>query len=289
MQFSTVRLPSGELEWGALLAHEIALLGPTALGSGVADSLRAAIAAGVLPTEVPSDATRLPVDAVTFAPVVPDPGKIVCVGVNYADHTTETGRQQPDAPTLFLRVADSQLGHGGEAIFPSVAQWFDYEGELALVIGRLAYQVEAADALSHVAGVAPYNDFSVRDWQRATPQWTAGKNFVATGAFGPAMVTLDEVGPLEDVRLTTRVNGEVRQDAPLTDLVFGIGELLAHITTVMPLRPGDVVVTGTPGGVGMFSDPPRLLADGDVVEVAITGVGTLRNRVVRGRAALPTW
>ena len=289
MQFSTVTLPSGEREWGVLMGHRVALLGTTALGAGVAGSLREAIAAGVLPESVPAGATWLPTDTVTFAPVIPDPGKIVCVGVNYADHTAETGREQPAAPTLFLRVADSQLGHGGDAIFPSVAKWFDYEGELALVIGRTAYQVDADAALSYVAGVAPYNDFSVRDWQRASPQWTAGKNFVATGAFGPALVTLDEVGPLERVRLTTRVNGEVRQDATLSDLVFGIGELLAHITTVMPLRPGDVVVTGTPGGVGMFSDPPRLLADGDVVEVAISHVGTVRNRVVQGSARLPSW
>lgn len=285
MRFATVVGPAGEVTWGAVSGDEFVDLGPT--GAALASDLLRAIEAG-LPAEVP-DAPTQPVASVTYLPVVPNPGKIICVGVNYADHTAEVGRQQPPAPTLFLRFPDSQMGHEAPAIYPEASTQFDYEGELAIVIGRFGYRVSREAAWEHVVGVAPYNDFSVRDWQRATPQWTPGKNFVATGAFGPHLVTLDELGRVEDLRLTTRVNGEVRQDATVSQMVFDIPALIEHISTITPLRPGDVIVTGTPGGVGMFSDPQTLLEDGDVVEVEVSGVGVLRNTVVRGVGSPADW
>lgn len=209
--------------------------------------------------------------------------------MNYADHTKEGGREQPPAPTLFVRFPDSQMGHEQPAVYPEESAQFDYEGELAIVIGRFGHRIPKAEVWDHVAGVAPYNDFSVRDWQWTTPQWTPGKNFTGTGGFGPHLVTLDELGPVEDLELTTRVNDHVRQHAALRDLVFDIPTLIEHISTITPLRPGDVIVTGTPGGVGVFTKPPALLGEGDIVEVQVSGVGILRNTVVRGVATPPTW
>ncbi len=164
---------------------------------------------------------------------------------------------------------------------PAVSEQFDYEGELALVIGKPASRVAEADAWEYVAGYAAYNDFSVRDWQRATTQWTPGKNFAGTGAFGPYLVPAADLGDVTALGLQTRVNGEIRQKASLADLYFTIPQLLAYITAFTPLAPGDVVVTGTPGGVGLFMQPTGLLKAGDVVEVEITGLGVLRNTVIR--------
>ena len=219
------------------------------------------------------------VDELDLLPAVPDPGKVVCVGVNYADHRSETGRTEAAYPTLFVRFADSQVGHGRAVRVPDVSTALDYEGELAVVIGEPAYAVAPQDAMSHVAGYSCFDDLTVRDFQRHSSQFTPGKNFLGVGAFGPWLVTADEVPDVAALRLQTRVNGEVRQSARVSEMIFPIPELIAYITSFTRLEPGDVVVTGTPGGVGFVRNPPLLLAAGDVVEVEIEGVGLLRTPI----------
>lgn len=217
---------------------------------------------------------------VELLPPIPDPGKIVCAGVNYRAHRDEAARPAAAHPTLFTRFADSQIGHGAPALKPAVSERFDYEGELAVVIGVSAHGIDPASAWSRIAGYACYNDLSARDWQRHSSQWLPGKNFPGTGAFGPWLVTADEVPDVSTCTLQTSVNGEVRQRASVADLIFGIPELLAYISAFTALHPGDVVVTGTPGGVGLFREPPSFLEPGDVVDVEITGIGRLTNEVV---------
>lgn len=227
------------------------------------------------------DATpSLKLDEVELLPVIPDPGKILCVGLNYKDHAEESGREPTLRPTIFIRLADSQTAAGRSVTIPSVVTRFDYEGELAVIIGKAGSNISLDSAMSHVAGYACYNDFSARDWQKHTAQWTPGKNFDGTGAFGPMMVTADEIGDYTQLTLKTRVNGEVRQSATLSDLIFSVPELIAYLSSFTTLRPGDVIVTGTPGGVGMFRDPPAFLEGGEDVEVEISKVGLLRTRVV---------
>ena len=216
---------------------------------------------------------------VRMLPVIPDPEKIICAGINYRSHREETKRDPSEYPTIFTRFADTQIGHLEPANIPQEAEKFDYEGELAVVIGKPARRVAESAALEFVAGISCYNDLSVREWQRHGSQWTPGKNFPGTGAFGPWMTTLDEVDDLASVRLVTRVNGEVRQDATVDQMIFSIQELIAYITRFTTLSPGDVIVTGTPGGGGLFRDPPEFLNAGDVVEVEIDSVGVLRNVV----------
>lgn len=220
-----------------------------------------------------------PLDAVSWLPVIPDPEKIICVGINYHSHRQETQRDPSDHPAIFTRWPDTQIAHDVPINIPPAARKFDYEGEVAVVMGRAGSNISTDDALDFVAGVSCYNDLSVREWQRHTSQWTPGKNFAGTGAFGPYLVTLDELGTLGDVRLTTRVNGDLRQDASLDQMIFSIPELIAYISAFTSLAPGDVIVTGTPGGVGLFRDPPEFLKSGDVIEVAIDGVSRLRNVV----------
>lgn len=217
--------------------------------------------------------------SVTLLPPVPDPGKIICAGVNYQSHREETTLQRADHPTLFTRFADSQIGHDQAALKPSGSDRFDYEGELAIVVGRPVHHLSEIDAWAAIAGYSCYNDFSVRDWQRHSSQWLPGKNFPGTGAFGPSLVTTDEVDDITASTLQTSVNGEVRQDASVGDMIFSIPALLSYISSFTRLRPGDVIVTGTPGGVGLFMEPPQFLQPGDHVEVHVSGVGSLRNTV----------
>lgn len=224
---------------------------------------------------------QLELGDVTLEPVVPDPGKIICAGVNYRAHRDEAGRAEADRPTIFTRFADSQLGAGAPVRCPAGVARLDYEGELAAVIGRGGRDIAADRAFEHIAGYACYNDFSARDWQRHSTQWTAGKNLPGTGGFGPFLATADEIDDVTTLKLETRVNGDVRQSAVVADLLFSIPELIAYVSSFTPLSPGDVLVTGTPGGVGLFRDPPEFLETGDVVEVEITSLGVLRNTIER--------
>lgn len=216
---------------------------------------------------------------ISFLPVIPEAQKIFCVGINYASHIAETGRDTPEKPMLFLRFADSQVGHDQAMIRPHESDKFDFEGELAVVIGREGRRIAASDALDHVAGYTCYNDGSVRDWQRHTSQFTAGKNFPGTGACGPWLVTTDTIPDPAKLNLETRLNGEVMQAAPISDLVFDVPALIAYCSTFTVLRPGDIIITGTTGGVGLFRDPPVWMKPGDTVEVEIDGIGTLSNQV----------
>ncbi len=218
-------------------------------------------------------------DAVTHDPVIPNPDKIICVGLNYHDHIQETGREETPNPVLFARFPGSQIGHGRPLVKPLESDKFDYEGELAVIIGKDCRRVSQEDALSVVAGYACYNDGSVRDWQRHTHQFLPGKTFAGTGGFGPWMVTADEIPDPSALRLTTRLNGEVVQDTQTDLMVASVPRLIAYCSTILPLLPGDVIVSGTPGGVGARRTPPLWMKDGDVCEVEISGIGTLSNPV----------
>lgn len=218
-------------------------------------------------------------DDVVLLPPVPDPGRILCVGLNYKTHIAETGREPPKYPMMFPRYPDSLVGCGQPLIRPRASHNFDYEGELAFVIGKGGRHIAAADAMEHVAGFACFNDGSIRDWQRHTTQFLTGKTFWRSGAFGPWLVTPDETGPIGALTLVTRLNGAEMQRATLDDLLFGVPELIAYLSTIMPLQPGDVVATGTTGGVGLFRDPPLWMKPGDVVEVEIERLGTLINTI----------
>ena len=231
-------------------------------------------------------APRYPIEKIRWLPVVPNPDKIFCIGLNYEEHRKETGRPEVRHPTVFARYANSQAGHLCEVPLPRVSEQLDYEGELAVIIGRTGRYIAREEALSHVAGYACYNDVSVRDWQHHTHQFTPGKNFPGTGAFGPWMVTPDELGEFDSLRIETRVNGEVVQSALLGQMIFDIADLIAYCSSFTQLEPGDVIVTGTPGGVGAKCQPPRWLKPGDVAEVQIERVGLLRNRIVSERQAL---
>ncbi len=215
-----------------------------------------------------------------FAPVIPDPDKIICVGLNYRDHVEETGRTVTEKPALFARFAGSQVGNGQPLIKPAVSDEFDFEGELAVVIGTGGRRIPASQALNHVAGYACYNEGSVRDWQRHTSQYLPGKNFAGTGGFGPWLVTADEIPDPSELTLETRLNGQVVQHSTTKLMITPIPELIAYISTILPLLPGDVIVSGTPGGVGARRTPPLFMQPGDVAEVEITRIGVLRNPVM---------
>jgi 2-keto-4-pentenoate hydratase/2-oxohepta-3-ene-1,7-dioic acid hydratase in catechol pathway len=216
---------------------------------------------------------------VAFLPVIPNPGKIVCVGLNYEEHRVETGRDKTENPALFLRVAESQVAHNQPILMPAESTQLDFEGEIAVVIGRRGRRISEQNSWKHIAGYACYNDGSVRDWQRHTLQWTAGKNFARTGGFGPWMVTRDEIKDDEELTLETRLNGEVMQHATTAQMIHRIPRLIHYISTFTPLEPGDVIVTGTPGGVGARRNPPVWMKPGDTVEVEISKVGVLVNTI----------
>jgi len=220
---------------------------------------------------------------IEYRPVITNPAKIFCIGVNYADHLEETKIQKAEHPTVFLRYAASQIGHQCPLLLPRESSQLDYEGEVALIIGKPGRRIAPGDAWSHIAGYACYNDGSVRDWQFHSTQWGPGKNFAATGAFGPWMTTADELDVRKNpLQLITRVNGEVMQHAETSLMIFSIPELISYCSVMLPLEVGDVIVTGTPGGVGMARTPPRYLRIGDTVEIEVSGVGALSNKVEVG-------
>jgi len=225
-------------------------------------------------------APDLPLEGLDLAPVIPDPDKIICVGLNYRAHVEETGRTVTEKPALFARFAASQVGHLRPLVKPEVSDEFDYEGELAVVIGRGGRHIPAERALEHVAGYSCYNEGSVRDWQRHTSQYLAGKTFAGTGAFGPWLVTADEISDPSRLTLETRLNGQVVQHTTTDLMITAVPELIAYISTILPVLPGDVIVSGTCGGVGWKRDPPLFMRPGDVAEVEISGIGVLRNPVV---------
>jgi 2-keto-4-pentenoate hydratase/2-oxohepta-3-ene-1,7-dioic acid hydratase in catechol pathway len=218
-------------------------------------------------------------DSLTLLPVIPNPDKIVCVGLNYEEHRVETNRDKTENPALFLRVPGSQLGHRQPMPRPRESKMFDYEGEIAVVIGLGGRRIPESDAWRHVVGYACYNDGSVRDWQRHTVQWTAGKNFARTGPFGPWMVTADEIPPGTVLTLVTRLNGTEMQRATTEMMIFKIPRLINYISTFTELVPGDVIVTGTPGGVGSRRTPPVWMNPGDKVEIDVDKVGVLVNTI----------
>lgn len=249
--------------------------------------LRAALSAGVdlaaaARAALASGAARLPLAGLELAPLVPEPGKIVCLGLNYYDHAKEGGREKPEYPWFFFRGKSSLMGHGQPGLLPKVSTKFDYEAELAVVIGtRVPRHVTQADALRHVFGYSCFNDMSVRDFQKRTPQWTIGKNFDATGGFGPVLVTADELAPgATGLRICSRLNGTVMQDANTTDMIWGVAETIMLLAQCLTLEPGDVIVMGTPAGVGQARTPPVWMKAGDTIEIEIEKVGLLRNPIV---------
>jgi 2-keto-4-pentenoate hydratase/2-oxohepta-3-ene-1,7-dioic acid hydratase in catechol pathway len=227
-----------------------------------------------------SEQPDLAIEGLQFAPVITDPDKIICVGMNYRDHAAEVGRAVTEKPALFARFAGSQVGHLQPMIKPTASEQFDYEGEIAVVIGKTGRHISTADALKHIAGYACYNEGSIRDWQRHTSQFLSGKTFAGTGGFGPWMVTSDEIPDPARLTLETRLNGQTVQSTTTDKLITGIPELIAYCSAILPLLPGDVIVTGTPGGVGLKRNPPLFMKPGDVVEVEVSGIGTLRNPVI---------
>lgn len=241
--------------------------------------LKAAIAAGMLVDLAARDAARLPRADIELLPIVPNPGKILCVGHNYEDHRKETNRAKTAHPSIFVRFADTQVAAGAAIRRPQESASLDYEGELLLVIGKGGRRIAPETAMDHVAGFACANDASVRDWQWHTTQFTPGKNFPGTLATGPWLVTADEMGDIGGHAITTRLNGVVVQQAGFTDLIFPIPEIIAYCSTFTTLSPGDLILTGTPGGVGAKREPPLWMKTGDRIEVEIGGIGVLANPV----------
>ena len=225
------------------------------------------------------------VDEVTLLPPIPDPGRILCVGRNYRADTLRAGFPIPEYPILFSRFPDSQVGHRQPIVRPLVSEQFDWEGELAFVIGKRGRHIPEERALAHVAGYACYNDGSVRDYQRHTSQDLPGKNFWRSGSFGPWLVTTDEIADPSQLVVTSRVNGAEMQRGDVADFIFPIPALILYLSAIFPLEPGDVIATGTPFGCGITRDPKIWLKPGDVVEVEIAGIGTLVNSVI-GEEAL---
>ena len=219
---------------------------------------------------------------VTWLPVIPNPDKIVCVGLNYQEHVVETGRDNTEQPAIFLRLPESQIGHKQPIVRPRESKNLDFEAEIAVIIGTPGRRISQQNAYKHVAGYSCYNDGSVRDWQRHTIQWTAGKNFAQTGGFGPWMVTADEIPPGTTMTLSCRLNGERMQHASTEQMIFKIPKIIEYVSTWTTLLPGDVLVTGTPGGVGARRNPPIWMKPGDKVEIEIDKVGVLENSIADG-------
>jgi len=267
---------AGRNAWGVVRGADVVVL------TQVWPDVAAALEAGAEQIAQAAQAVGMPcrtLAGLRLLPPVPAPRKILCVGLNYGRHVVEAGRELPAHPSMFARFADSFVGHEAPVWKPRLSDKFDYEGELAVVIGRAGRHIAARDALSHVAGYTCMAENSVRDFQKHNAQVTPGKNFERSGAIGPWLVTADEVGDPARLQVITRLNGTVMQQGDVSDLIFPIPELIAYISAFTPLSPGDVIATGTPEGVGSSRKPPRFLAVGDTLEVEIPGIGTLVNTV----------
>lgn len=283
MKFTTF-LKDGKTRLGVVDGNDVIDL--NAAQASVPADMRAALVAGVDlnaagKAALASSAPRLKLDSLTLAPLVPEPGKIVCLGLNYFDHAKEGGRDKPDYPWFFFRGASSLIAHKAVGRVPSVSERFDYEAELAVVIGkRVPRHTKRANALDYVFGYACFNDMSVRDYQKKTPQWTIGKNFDDTGAFGPVLVTADELPPgATGLKIQGRLNGQVMQDANTSDMIFSVAETIELLADVLTLEPGDVIAMGTPAGVGQARTPPVWMKAGDVYDIEIEKVGLLSNPI----------
>ena len=275
---------AGRESWGAVVDGQVIdLAGPSGLATlaefvGSAQfAQRDALVQGRAPLAA--------LDAVTLLPVIPRPEKIVCAVRNYMDHHQEVlaagmQRELSEQPPIFLRVWRSQTAHGAPIVRPRVSESLDWEGELAVIIGRGGRDIAESAAYEHVAGYSIYNDGSVREWQFHAKQIASGKNFESTGGFGPWMVTADEIAPGRALKLETRLNGEVVQSSHTGHMIFNIPKLINYASTIFTLAPGDVIVTGTPAGVGWSRKPPRFMKAGDVCEVEIEAIGTLRNPII---------
>jgi 2-keto-4-pentenoate hydratase/2-oxohepta-3-ene-1,7-dioic acid hydratase in catechol pathway len=266
----------GRVSWGRVEGPRIVDLGAV---PGAPKDVRSAIAGGQLGSVDAAVAPRLARTSVRLLPVIPNPSKILCVGHNYELHRQETGRAKVDHPSIFTRFADTLVGADDPIIRPRVSTALDFEAELAVIIGRGGRYIAQADAMDHVAGYACFNDASVRDFQWHTTQFVPGKNFPGTGPLGPELVTPDEIDDLAAVRVQSLLNGEVMQDATVSDMIFSIPRIIAYVSSFTSLSPGDVVATGTPGGVGAKRTPPVWMKPGDQIEVRISGVGTLMSRI----------
>ncbi|MDW5441134.1 fumarylacetoacetate hydrolase family protein [Polaromonas sp. SM01] len=282
MKFTTF-LHNGQARLGLVNGQDVIDL--NAAQPQVPADLRAALAAGVdlaaaATAALAGSAPRLKLDSLTLAPLVPEPGKIICLGLNYFDHAKEGGRDKPEYPWFFLRSASSLLAAGGKALRPRVSERFDYEAEVAVVIGKTVKHATLDNALDAVFGYTCFNDISVRDYQKKTPQWSIGKNFDRTGGFGPVLVTADELpAGASELRIQTRLNGQVMQDANTRDMIWGVAETIKLVTECMTLEPGDVIVMGTPAGVGQARTPQVWMKHGDTVEIEIERIGVLTNTI----------
>lgn len=267
----------GKPQLGLRVADGVKVLGPYSLDDLIRQGPRAVLE---LVEQVGDKSLVIPCPD-QLLPPLSYPSKVLCVGLNYHDHTAEAQMDQPDYPTVFARFASGFVGHGENMAVPLLSHQLDFEGELVAIIGKRAYQVSPEDALEYVAGYSIFNDGSIRDYQKRTTQWTVGKNFDATGAFGPDFVTTDEVSRgASGLQIETRLNGEIMQSANTSDMIFSVAELISIFSNAMTLMPGDMIVTGTPAGVGVARTPPIFMKKGDVCEVSIEGLGTLRNPII---------
>ena len=274
---------------GLALQHNGEARGLLTTDAGFPGSLDTLIGGGLLELEraakALSSAPVIDLASLDRLPPVAAPEKVICVGLNYRDHSIESGFKQPDYPTLFSRFNSSLIGDGAPLVRPKVSDQFDFEGELVAVIGKGGRRIPTASALDHVIGYSIFNDVSVRDYQFKTPQWTVGKNFDDTGAFGPSLVTADELpAGCKGLQLQTRLNGKVVQSASTDDMVFDVANLISIISEAITLRSGDVIVAGTPSGVGMARKPPLFMKAGDTVEVEVEKIGILSNSIVEEAA-----
>lgn len=273
-------LNQGVPSYGIVDGDEVLDLTPI-LGTQAPD-LKTLIAKDLLGAAAEAAKTHQPTlkfSQLELLPVIPNPGQIFCIGLNYGEHVQETGHKVTEAPAIFLRLPESQVAHGQDILRPAESHRLDYEAEIAIVIGKGGRRIQEEDAWDHIAGYSCYNDGSVRDWQVATSQWTPGKNFYRTGGFGPWLVSSDEIAPGQVMHMQTILNGQVLQDTTTDKMIHSIPRQIAYISAFIPLEPGDVIVTGTPGGVGNKRSPQLFMKPGDVCEIEVDAVGVLRNGI----------